>query len=103
MDFVNLVATYGVGVVAALAFIVNVVVELTKNVGFLKKVPTDLYVTIISIIITCAAYFTAAGIFAHQVVWYEVILVPFAGFIVAYVAMYGWTKIKELWEKFNNK
>lgn len=100
MEAFNLIATYGVGIIAALAFLVNVVVEVTKNIGFLKKIPTDVYATIVSIILTIASYFVIVGVTGRGVIFYEFILAFFASFIVAFIAIFGWTKLKELWERF---
>ena len=100
MDVINLIATYGVGIIAALAFLVNVVVEVTKNIGFLKKIPTDVYVTFISVLLTVASYFVIVGATNRGIIFYEFILAFFASYIVAFIAIFGWTKLKELWERF---
>lgn len=100
MDAITIITTYGVGILAVLAFLVNVVVEVTKNVGLLKKIPTDIYATVVSILLTIASYFVLISVTARGFIWYEFILALFAGFIVAFVAIYGWTKLNELWERF---
>jgi hypothetical protein len=103
MTFLEMVTTYGVGAIAALAFIVNLVVELTKNIGVLKRVPTDAYTIVMSILLTIAAYFAAIGAQNAPFVWYELLLAILGGFVVAYVSMYSWSKLIELWGRFKKQ
>lgn len=100
MDFVTFVTTYGIGIISALAFVVNVIVEMTKDMGFLKKLPTNVYVVVLSVILTVVAYAVAGSILSIPFEWYAFILAAFAGFIVAYIAMFGWDKLQEVREKY---
>ena len=34
------------------------------------------------------------------ILWYMVLAAIMAGFVVAFVAMYGWEKLSELWKRF---
>lgn len=94
------IVTYGVATVAILAFVVSAIVEVIKNVGPLKHVPTDIVVIALSMNVTIVAYFGCADYFEHTVVWYEIALAAFGSFIVAYVAMFGWEKLSALWKRF---
>lgn len=88
-------------VIGALAFLVSVVTEVFKNVGFLANIPTDLIVIVLSLIFTLTAFMAYADYTKATVLWYGVVAAIVVGFIVAFVAMYGWTKFKELWDRFN--
>lgn len=90
-------------VVGALAFLVSVVTEVFKNVGFLANIPTDLIVIILSVTFTLTSFFAYADYVKATVLWYGVVAAIVVGLIVAFVAMYGWTKFKELWDRFNKK
>lgn len=35
-----------------------------------------------------------------SILWYMILAAIIAGFIVAFVAMYGWEKLSELWTRF---
>ena len=88
------------GVVGAIAFVVSVITQVLKGVKPLDKLPTDILVFILSIVLTLVAFFAYASYAGLTVLWYYVVGAVIGGFIVAFVAMYGWTKLKELWDRF---
>lgn len=88
------------GVVGAIAFVVSVITQVLKGVKPLDKLPTDILVFILSIVLTLVAFFAYASYAGLTILWYYVVGAVIGGFIVAFVAMYGWTKLKELWDRF---
>jgi uncharacterized YccA/Bax inhibitor family protein len=88
------------GVVGALAFVVSVITQVLKGVKLLDKLPTDILVFILSIVLTLVAFFAYASYVELAILWYYIVGAVIGGFIVAFVAMYGWTKLKELWDRF---
>jgi len=86
--------------VGAIAFVVSVITQVLKGVKPLDKLPTDILVFILSIILTLVAFFAYASYVELAILWYYIVGAVIAGFIVAFVAMYGWTKLKELWDRF---
>lgn len=87
-------------VIGAIAFIVSVITQVIKGVGVFAKIPTDGLVLVLSIGITVAA-FVAYMQYLHMIIlWYMVLAAIMAGFVVAFVAMYGWEKLSELWKRF---
>lgn len=89
-----------VGAIGAIAFVVSVITQVLKGVKPLDKLPTDILVFILSIVLTLVAFFAYASYSGMIVLWYYVVGAVIGGFIVAFVAMYGWTKLKELWDRF---
>ena len=89
--------------VAILAFVVSVITEVIKNIGVMKKVPTNLVVIVLSMVLTIVAFFAYAQYTSLVIVWYLVLAAIIAGFFVSFVAMYGWDKISELWSRFKPK
>lgn len=87
-------------VVGVLAFVVSVITQVFKGVGALKKIPTDILVFVLSIVLTVATYVAYMDYIQQTVIWYMFIVAVIAGFMVAFVAMYGWEKISELWKRF---
>ena len=87
--------------VGALAFVVSVITEVIKGIGVFKKIPTDIVVIILSMGLTVVAFFAYAQYASLVVVWYQVVAAIIGGFFVAFIAMYGWSKLKELWTRFN--
>lgn len=88
------------GALGAIAFVVSVITQVIKGVKPLDKLPTDILVFILSIALTLVAFFAYASYAGLVILWYYVVGAVIAGFIVAFVAMYGWTKLKELWDRF---
>lgn len=87
-------------VVGVLAFIVSVITQVFKGVGALKKIPTDILVFVLSIVLTVVTYVAYMDYIQQTVIWYMFIVAVIAGFMVAFVSMYGWEKISELWKRF---
>lgn len=88
------------GAVGAIAFVVSVITQVLKGVKPLDKLPTDILVFILSIVLTLVAFFAYTSYAGLIVLWYYVVGAVIGGFIVAFVAMYSWTKLKELWDRF---
>lgn len=86
--------------VGVLAFLVSVIVEVTKSLPLLRDIPTDLEVFIVSIGLTLGVLFAYVSIEQVAMTWYLVALAVIAGFIVSFIAMYGWEKLSELWDRF---
>lgn len=87
-------------VIGALAFIVSVITQVFKGVGVLAKIPTDILVLVLSIGITVTAFVAYMQYIQQTIIWYMILAAILAGFLVAFVAMYGWEKFAELWNRF---
>lgn len=98
MLFTNMTAI--LAVIGALAFIVSVITQVFKGVGVLPKIPTDILVLVLSIGITVTAFVAYMQYIQQTIIWYMILAAILAGFLVAFVAMYGWEKFAELWSRF---
>lgn len=87
-------------VIGALAFMVSVVTEVIKGIGIFSKIPTDILVFILSIVITAAAFVAYMQYIQQVILWYMILSAIMAGFVVAFIAMYGWEKLTDLWSRF---
>jgi hypothetical protein len=87
-------------IIGVLAFLVSVITEVTKNIGALAKIPTDLEVVVLSIILCLLTYFTYASYFTIIIQWYYIVGCIIAAFIVAFISMYGWDKFTVLYYRF---
>lgn len=86
-------------VLGALVFLVNLVVEVTKNLWPLNTVHTNFYVTGLSIVLTVISYFIYLSYNSSKFIWYYLIAAIVCGFVVAYLAMFGWDKLIKLWQQ----
>lgn len=89
-----------IGIIGVLAFAVSVITQVFKGVSGLKKIPTDILVFVLSIGITVVAFIAYMQYTQQAILWYMIIAAIMAGFLVAFVAMYGWEKAAELWKRF---
>lgn len=85
------------GVLAVVAFLVTVIVQVSKDV---IPLPTKAWVILVSLITTIGLYI--ASIYLHLIEYNTayIILAVFSAFIVAYIAMYGFDTLKELYDRF---
>lgn len=88
------------GAIGILAFTVSIIVQVFKGVSFLKKIPTDILVFVLSIGLTVIAFVAYMQYIQQTIIWYMIIAAILAGLLVAFVAMYGWEKVSELWKRF---
>lgn len=103
MEFAITSITSLVAVIGALAFMVSIITQVFKGVGILSKVPTDILVFVLSIGLTVITFVAYMQYIQQIVVWYMIIAAIMAGFIVAFVAMYGWEKFSELWKRYKKE
>lgn len=101
MEFAITSITSIITVIGALAFMVSIITQVFKGVGVLSKVPTDILVFVLSLVLTVTVFVAYMQYIQMAIVWYMVVAAIMAGFIVAFVAMYGWEKFSELWKRFN--
>lgn len=90
-------------VIGVLAFIISVITEVTKNVSFLAKIPTQLQVIVLSLVICVAGLFAWSSYSGFTVYWYYVVGVLILAFIVALVTIEGWEKVTEIWSRTTKK
>ena len=84
-------------VIGSLVAVVNIIVEVLKK--FTEKyVPTNVLAVIISMVLTLTVFFAWCSINAVVVQWYLVVAAIVVGFFVAYAAMFGFDKLKEVLE-----
>lgn len=83
-------------VIGALVALVNIVTQVLKKVTW-NKIPSSLLAVIVSLVLTIAAFFAYAQITGSiPIVWYTIFAAVVVGFMVAYAAMFGFDKLKEV-------
>lgn len=88
------------GIMFLLVFTVNIIVEVVKRL--VPKIPTDLVVFIVSILVTMLALYILATVMNVTVMWYYAVGAVVLGIFVAYAAMFGFDKFTELYERLKN-
>lgn len=90
-------------IIGAFAFMVSLITQVFKGVGVLAKIPTDILVLVLSIGITVTAFVAYMQYIQMTILWYMILAAIMAGFVVAFIAMYGWEKLSELWKRFGKE
>ena len=97
VDFTDLV-TKLLMIVGGLVALVNILTEVIKQITQ-DKIPTSLLALILSQIVTLCVFFAYSQIIGLAVMWFHVVAAIILGFIVAYAAMFGYDKLKEILDK----
>ena len=83
--------------IGVMAFLVSVVTEaLKKWKWFDEKVPTELTVILLSLVLCPLCLLGLAAYYEMPITWFEVCASFLAAFIVALVSMDGWERVTEL-------
>ncbi len=90
-------------VLGVLAFAVSVITQLLRDMGFTNKIPNALPSTVIAVVLTVLAYMGYCSYSAINIEWYMIAGTIVAGFVVAYISLYGWKKICDLYQKHKKK
>ena len=93
MDKLNIL----LGIVMLISFVVNIIVQLTK---VFIPIPTKLWTIIVSAFVMVAVIYIGAIYGVVQIDFAMIIASILGSFIVAYIAMYGFDTLKDLWQRF---
>lgn len=84
-----------IAVIGTLVALTNIIVEVLKKATW-DKLPTNLLAIIVAEVLTIGAGIAYCQIEAKVLTWYVVASFVLAGFMVAYAAMFGFDKLKEI-------
>ncbi|MEA5083309.1 MAG: hypothetical protein VB018_04050 [Lachnospiraceae bacterium] len=112
MEFLNEIVTSAPQVIALLAaavliavgvlvVVVNVIVEVIKKVTW-DKIPTEILAVGVSFVITIIAVVVSCKFAAIALTWYIMVSSIVLSFFVAYAAMFGFDKFKDMVKKISN-
>ena len=82
-------------IIGVLVALTNIVVEVVKKSTW-DKLPTNVLALIVAVALTLAAGFAYFQIKAIPITWYIIVAFVIVGFMVAYPAMFGFDKLKEI-------
>ena len=97
--------TYMLAGIGIFAFFVSVVVQVIKEMPWLKKIQTNVVALVASLIITPIAVVILCMYFNIVITWYYIFASILAAFVVYLVSTGGWEKASEMWNrsKYNKK
>ena len=82
-------------IIGALVALTNIAVEVIKKITW-DKLPTNLVATIVAEVLTLVTFFAYTSYKSINVMWYSVVSAIVVGIMVAYAAMFGFDKLKEI-------
>jgi hypothetical protein len=97
MDITNISTTVAtlLSVIGLLVAITNIITEVLKKVTW-EKIPTQILALLISEVLTLIAFFAFMQIKGITILWYMIAAAVVVGLLVAYAAMFGFEKLKEI-------
>lgn len=96
----NIISTI-IMAVGMLAVAISVITQVIKTLPVINKVPTSLVAIGLALILTpCAAIWYVTCVLCIPLTWYIVVAAIVAAFFVAFVAMFGWDKLHDIYTKY---
>lgn len=95
MDFSVVDISVLITVLGVLVALTNIIVEVLKKVTY-DKLPTNVVAVLVAIVLTILAGLALFQIKGISVTWYLILALVVLGFMVAYSAMFGFDKLKEI-------
>ena len=84
-----------ISIIGVLVPLTNVIVQVLKKVTW-DKLPTNILAWIIAELLTIAAGIAYFQIKHYELVWYFIVAFIIVGFMVAFAAMFGFDKLREI-------
>lgn len=81
-------------IIGVLVATTNIIVEVVKKLTW-DKIPTHFLATIVSVVLTMAAFFAYVSYAGLVIQWYWVVAAFIVGVFVAYAAMFGFDTLQE--------
>lgn len=85
--------------IGVMAFVVSTVTQVVKSWPGLDKLPTSVVVIVLSLVLCPVTFVALMAWMDREITWYMVFACMIGAFIVALVAMDGWERLKEIWDR----
>ena len=82
-------------VIGLLVALTNIITQVLKRVTW-DKLPTNVVAVIVAMVLTVAAGIAYCQVKTVAITWYLVVGLVVGGFAVAYAAMFGFDKLREI-------
>ena len=90
-----------ISIIGVLVALTNIITEVVKK-AIWDRLPTNILAITVAMILTLVAFFGWAAYAGISIVWYYVAAAVVVGFLVAYAAMFGFGKLKEILAKLQS-
>ena len=89
--------------IGAMACIVSIITQVIKSWPRLDLLPTSAVVIVLSLILCPVAFIAMMSWLDQPIEWYMIFACFLAAFVVSLVAMDGWERLKEIWDRTGYK
>lgn len=103
VQFIFESVTYVLMAIGVTAFIVSIITQAIKEMPLLKKIPTNVVVLVLALILCPVEVIVLCQYFKIVILWYYIFASFIAAFIVYLVSTGGWERVTELWKKTKYK
>ena len=91
--------TIGLAAAGVLAFLVNVITQVVREMPVLGRIPEKAVSLTVSIVVCILSVVILCTWLEKPVLWYYITAAVAASFVVYMVATGGWKKLKDVWDK----
>ena len=101
MEVQNLIqyVSYLLIAIGIMAFLVSAITQVIKSWPGLDSLPTSVVVIVLSLILCPVIFIALMSYLKQPIVWYMLVACFLAAFMVALVAMDGWERVREIWNR----
>ena len=92
-------ASYLMMAIGVMAFLVSVITQVIKELPGLKAIPTAAGVIVLSLILCPTALVAVMMWMSRPITWYMIFACMIAAFVVALVALDGWERVSDMWQR----
>lgn len=92
-------ASYLMMAIGVMAFLVSVITQVVKELPGLKAIPTAVVVIVLSLILCPTALVAVMMWMSRPITWYMIFACMIAAFVVALVALDGWERVSDIWQR----
>ena len=89
--------------IGAMSCIVSIITQVIKSWPRLDLLPTSAVVIVLSLILCPVAFIAMMSWLDQPIEWYMIFACFLDAFVVALVAMDGWERLKEIWDRTGYK
>ena len=101
MEVQNLIqyVSYLLIAIGIMAFLVSAITQVIKSWHGLDSLPTSVVVIVLSLILCPVIFIALMSYLKQPIEWYMLVACFLAAFMVALVAMDGWERVREIWNR----
>lgn len=101
MEVQNLIqyVSYLLIAIGIMAFLVSAITPVIKSWPGLDSLPTSVVVIVLSLILCPVIFIALMSYLKQPIEWYMLVACFLAAFMVALVAMDGWERVREIWNR----